>query len=70
MGMSVSLSVHHFGPDSNISTAIGRIGKKFSGDIYVAQRMNHNDACETNSHQPQLHKCWHANKLNVRLLEL
>lgn len=36
-------SVHHFGPDWNISTAVGWIVMKFGSCILCLQRMNPND---------------------------
>lgn len=40
---SVNRSVHHFGPDPNISTALGWITMKFCTNIHGPHRMKAND---------------------------
>ncbi len=43
MASLVNWSVHHFGPDWNISTTIGWAVVKFCTDIHASQRMNPTD---------------------------
>lgn len=45
MAISVSWSVHHFGPARNISTATGWIAMKVPTDFHGPERMKPNDWC-------------------------
>lgn len=51
-GKAVGRSVHHFGPERNISTTTGWIVMIFCADIHVNQRRNPNDFGDTLTFPP------------------